>query len=493
MPRRRPISGAAKKSILKAKRAARRQQAAHGHDDDDDADAEQAPPATTALGRESPVPAAADRRTWVQREPRAVIEARKLTSLQPLHRDPNGTRLSWRELTARHPISIPERPPWTYSMTKEQLDENETVAFRRWLADLDATYDRNALNFFEHNLEVWRQLWRTIETSHIICIVCDVRHPMFFFHLGLYRYVVHRHHKPVVVVLNKSDLVPDRFVRQWTAFFEANFPMLRVVSFSSRQVVRITDDDECKLSDTVPDDSCEDASDTSADEDMAEHGRRHSADRTAGTSVPDVRERVRGGKRRFRSTFQAIGRGRLFDVCTSLLSVGAVVEPMTLDESAQTRPDVGKRHVIGMVGMPSSGKSSMVNALIGKHVVSTSRTPGHTKHFQTMILDENWVLMDCPGLVFPTVGEPRALQIVMGLYPLAQVAEPYSVVQFIAERIEKGWLSAKGTGRPNAHRGAIAILTDVVDGRVLLAFHPPPGVNPDISQCLLSDGHTSIK
>lgn len=61
MPRRRPISGAAKKSILKAKRAARRQQAAHGHDDDDDADAEQAPPATTALGRESPVPAAADR------------------------------------------------------------------------------------------------------------------------------------------------------------------------------------------------------------------------------------------------------------------------------------------------------------------------------------------------------------------------------------------------------------------------------------------------
>ena len=38
-----------------------------------------------------------------------------------------------------------------------------------------------------------------------------------------------------------------------------------------------------------------------------------------------------------------------------------------------------------------------------QQVVSTSRTPGHTKHFQTIFLTPNVRLCDCPGLVFPSV------------------------------------------------------------------------------------------
>jgi len=36
-------------------------------------------------------------------------------------------------------------------------------------------------------------------------------------------------------------------------------------------------------------------------------------------------------------------------------------------------------------------------------VVSTSRTPGHTKHFQTIYLTPTIRLCDCPGLVFPSL------------------------------------------------------------------------------------------
>lgn len=36
-------------------------------------------------------------------------------------------------------------------------------------------------------------------------------------------------------------------------------------------------------------------------------------------------------------------------------------------------------------------------------VVSTSRTPGHTKHFQTIYLTPTVQLCDCPGLVFPSL------------------------------------------------------------------------------------------
>ena len=46
-------------------------------------------------------------------------------------------------------------------------------------------------------------------------------------------------------------------------------------------------------------------------------------------------------------------------------------------------PFKGGSLTIGCCGIPNVGKSSVMNALIGKKVVSVSKTPGHTKHFQT--------------------------------------------------------------------------------------------------------------
>ena len=43
-------------------------------------------------------------------------------------------------------------------------------------------------------------------------------------------------------------------------------------------------------------------------------------------------------------------------------------------------------------------------------MVSTSRTPGHTKHFQTIFLTHSIRLCDCPGLVFPSLVN-RQLQV----------------------------------------------------------------------------------
>ena len=31
------------------------------------------------------------------------------------------------------------------------------------------------LNFFEHNLDVWRQLWRAVEMGDVLVFCCDVR------------------------------------------------------------------------------------------------------------------------------------------------------------------------------------------------------------------------------------------------------------------------------------------------------------------------------
>ena len=50
------------------------------------------------------------------------------------------------------------------------------------------------------------------------------------------------------------------------------------------------------------------------------------------------------------------------------------------------------------------------NCILSFQVVSVSRTPGHTKHFQTIYLTSNVRLCDCPGLVFPSK-VPKTLQV----------------------------------------------------------------------------------
>ena len=82
--------------------------------------------------------------------------------------------------------------------------------------------------------------------------------------------------------------------------------------------------------------------------------------------------------------------------------------------------EVSQALTIGCIGHPNVGKSSVINSIVGRKVVSTSRTPGHTKHFQTYFVTCNIQLCDCPGLVFPSIVDKQQ-QIFSGLYPIAQV------------------------------------------------------------------------
>ena len=65
---------------------------------------------------------------------------------------------------------------------------------------------------------------------------------------------------------------------------------------------------------------------------------------------------------------------------------------------------------LGLVGHPNVGKSSLINSIMKRTVVSASRTPGHTKHFQTIHISPHVRLCDSPGLVFPAL-IPKTLQV----------------------------------------------------------------------------------
>jgi 50S ribosomal subunit-associated GTPase HflX len=101
--------------------------------------------------------------------------------------------------------------------------------------------------------------------SDILLLLVDVRHPFFhfpvrirfeilsvksnnehgschcdatFFQVSLYRHVVEDYRKPLVLVMNKIDLVAPELVQRWMDFFRWRYPQLQhVVSFSSHFVL----------------------------------------------------------------------------------------------------------------------------------------------------------------------------------------------------------------------------------------------------------------
>ena len=85
-----------------------------------------------------------------------------------------------------------------------------------------------------------------------------------------------------------------------------------------------------------------------------------------------------------------------------------------------------KRHVtelitIGFIGYPNVGKSSTINKLLDAKKVRVSETPGKTKHFQTLVLEDDVTLCDCPGLVMPSLCNSKAGMVLQGILPIDQL------------------------------------------------------------------------
>ena len=64
-------------------------------------------------------------------------------------------------------LDIPRRPPWSYSMTKEQLDQQEQSAFQDYLSRIHSNHRPQDLSLFEHNLEVRVGLLLSLPSSYL--------------------------------------------------------------------------------------------------------------------------------------------------------------------------------------------------------------------------------------------------------------------------------------------------------------------------------------
>jgi ribosome biogenesis GTPase A len=60
---------------------------------------------------------------------------------------------------------------------------------------------------------------------------------------------------------------------------------------------------------------------------------------------------------------------------------------------------VGERIVVGVIGYPNTGKSSVINLLVGKRVTGVGSDAGFTKGLQKLRLSNDIVLIDSPGVI----------------------------------------------------------------------------------------------
>lgn len=91
------------------------------------------------------------------------------------------------------------------------------------------------------------------------------------------------------------------------------------------------------------------------------------------------------------------------DASTSSVPVGMDGLLQLLKNYARTGGTGGKSKttiVVGVIGYPNVGKSSIINALKRSRAVGVSPRPGFTTSMQEVVLDRNVRLLDSPGVVF---------------------------------------------------------------------------------------------
>jgi len=375
---------------------------------------------------------------------------------------------------------IPRRPKWTKDMTPQELHEKERQAFLEWRRKLAAIEEKSddVITPYEKNLNVWRQLWRVIERCAICVQIVDARNPLLFRCTDLEKYV--KEVDPMklnVLLLNKADLLTKKQRFKWAQYFK-NIGVEMIFFSAHREQEKINKEDT----------------------------KKPKEEPNKETETPKEIKWINPADKDWTHIFT---REELLDYFHYLINKDEklkkhFIRPLPKEQQTTHEYKDGGRLCVGMVGYPNVGKSSIINVLCGTKKVAVAPTPGKTKHFQTLPIDKNIMLCDCPGLVFPSVTTTKAEMVCDGILPIDQMREHRPPIAIVVQRIPKrvfeltygitfppteddeyltvdelldnfakhrGFMSHKGN--PNQPMAARIILKDYVNGK-LIYCHPPP-------------------
>lgn len=100
-----------------------------------------------------------------------------------------------------------------------------------------------------------------------------------------------------------------------------------------------------------------------------------------------------------------------------------------------------KQISVGLVGYPNVGKSSVLNALLGKKACTIAPVPGETKVWQFVRLMKRIYLIDCPGIVPPDSKASPEDILLRGAVRTEKVYNPAQYISAVLKKTKKHHLA----------------------------------------------------
>ena len=350
-------------------------------------------------------------------------------------------------------LSIPKKPKYKKGMKKEEylkLEKESFLAWRKALADEEMKNINRTITPYEKNIEVWKQLWMTVEKSQLLFQIVDGRNPLYYRCPDLEKYIKEVDTiKQSILIINKADLMNNEIRKNWADYFKTN--NIKYIFFSAtNELERIEKGDN------------------------------------------DYSERID------ESDYRIFTRN---DLVQYIKEEGGKIPKNENDKNKNIL-------FVGFIGYPNVGKSSIINVLMKVKKAGVASMPGRTKHYQSLFLPEepnlninekSICLVDCPGLIFPSFTSSKADMLVNGIYPIDTLSDIYNPIQIIINRIPSKILcnfykinlpdiySAKqflqviakkrgfttGNGLPEEAKTAKLVLKDYVSGKLLFCYLRP--------------------
>lgn len=358
-------------------------------------------------------------------------------------------------------LSIPKKPKYKKGMKKEdyiKLEKESFLAWRKALAEEEMKNINKAITPYEKNLEVWKQLWLTVEKGQILFQIVDGRNPLYYRCPDLEKYIKEIDtNKEIILIINKADLMNEKLRQNWSEYFKEN--NIKYIFFSAINEIEKMEKNEKNENNIL---------------------KEEKIDQT------DYRIFTRN------------------DLIQYIKEIGEKIPKNNINNNNAL--------MVGFIGYPNVGKSSIINVLMKTKKAAVANIPGRTKHYQTLflpsepnlnILPKSICLVDCPGLIFPSFTSSKADMLVNGIYPIDTISEIYNPIQIIINLIPSKILSnfykvnlpdiysakqflqiiAKkrgfytGNGLPEEAKTAKLILRDYTSGKLLFCH-----LRPDFSQ-----------
>ena len=362
-------------------------------------------------------------------------------------------------------LSIPKKPKYKKGMKKDEyikMEKESFLAWRKALAEEEMKNINKAITPYEKNIEVWKQLWMTVEKGEILFQIVDGRNPLYYRCPDLEKYIKEvDKNKEIILIVNKADLMNDDLRKNWADYFKTH--NIKYIFFSAvNEIEKMEKGESLTQSEKID-----------------------------------------------QSDYRIFTRNELVQY---IKEIGETIqkEEKSIENknNNKSKNQANNALMVGFIGYPNVGKSSIINVLMKTKKAAVANIPGRTKHYQTLFLPEEQnlnilpksiCLVDCPGLIFPSFTTSKADMLVNGIYPIDTLSDIYNPIQIIINLIPSKILSnfykitlpdiysakqflqiiAKkrgfytGNGLPEEAKTAKLILRDYTSGKLLYCHLRP--------------------